>query len=521
MSTIELIGVGIDTARYGHHVSFLDDQKRTASKPFHFAESASGYQILVNTIQRLQKKHPQAELHFRIDAAGQYATNLIAFLDTTFQKATLSVGQPTKNENYRKAHFNKRKADPVESLACARFAVVEKPSPTEVTDPAFRVLRDAVAQMEASATARTRLVNQFHNLMSRSFPELATIVSDLGSPSIVKMIEKYPTAQRMAAARLSTLKDLPHIEHALAEKIHQAAKTSIASETGSTVESIIRRKAKAILREREEHRELGEIVDGATEDLPPGPHQRIATIPGIGRQTRAALLAKIVSIDRFATAKSLIGYFGVFPEEVDVSGTNKDGTPKAGRVFRMSRKGNDLVRRLLFTAAQCAVKHNPPVKALFARLRASGKDYNTAIGHCMAKLLRQVFAVWKRDSDFDPEYEIAAEQSSEAESADVDTDKQQDRDHQGSEAVIERVTDMHVEPTASPTGEKKKIAAGHSQASKPSSKVVTATAEIIATTLPSNKRSPRRSTGKKRSGSDRLGSTPQKPIDVIPNQRKS
>ena len=36
----------------------------------------------------------------------------------------------------------------------------------------------------------------------------------------------------------------------------------------------------------------------------------------------------------------------------------------------MSRKGNDLVQRLLYTAAQCAVKWNPPVKALFARLMA-------------------------------------------------------------------------------------------------------------------------------------------------------
>ena len=30
------IGVGIDTARYGHHVSFLDQQKRSAAKSFHF-----------------------------------------------------------------------------------------------------------------------------------------------------------------------------------------------------------------------------------------------------------------------------------------------------------------------------------------------------------------------------------------------------------------------------------------------------------------------------------------------------
>ena len=31
------IGVGIDTARYAHHVSFLDEEKQTAAKPFHSA----------------------------------------------------------------------------------------------------------------------------------------------------------------------------------------------------------------------------------------------------------------------------------------------------------------------------------------------------------------------------------------------------------------------------------------------------------------------------------------------------
>ena len=71
----------------------------------------------------------------------------------------------------------------------------------------------------------------------------------------------------------------------------------------------------------------------------------------------------------------------------------------------MSRKGNDLVRRLLSTAAQCGVKWNPPVKALFARQMADGKEYNVAIGHCMAKLLRQVFGLWKKNEDFDPDFE--------------------------------------------------------------------------------------------------------------------
>ena len=42
-ASVREVGVGIDTARYGHHVSFLRDDKQPAASEFHFAESRSGY----------------------------------------------------------------------------------------------------------------------------------------------------------------------------------------------------------------------------------------------------------------------------------------------------------------------------------------------------------------------------------------------------------------------------------------------------------------------------------------------
>jgi hypothetical protein len=123
----------------------------------------------------------------------------------------------------------------------------------------------------------------------------------------------------------------------------------------------------------------------------------------------------------------------------------------------MSRKGNDLVRRLLYTAAQCAVKWNPAVKTLFARLMAQGKPYNVAIGHCMAKLLRQAFALWKKDCDFDPQFET----------------------RNSAEPAGESARESEAEP--SPKAEEKQTAAGHKTAVMPQEKVVTATASTIAT----------------------------------------
>jgi hypothetical protein len=69
-STVVYLGVGIDTARYAHHVSFLDQQKRTAAKPFHFSETAEGYQKLRAALDKLTRKHPRLHLQIRIDATG-------------------------------------------------------------------------------------------------------------------------------------------------------------------------------------------------------------------------------------------------------------------------------------------------------------------------------------------------------------------------------------------------------------------------------------------------------------------
>jgi transposase len=399
------IGIGIDTARYGHHASLLDEQKRTAAPAFHFTETADGYRRFQAVLDKLARKHPQLHLHIHVDAAGQYAENLLQWLHRLDFPSTISVGQPARNKAYRKVHFDKRKADPAESMACARFAIVERPPATPHNPPEFRQLRDTVALLEANSKQQTRLVNQLHGLLARVFPELAVHVKDLSAHWVLSLLHKYPTPEKMARAKPQSLLQIPYFPAEKAPLLHAAAASSLGSNQGDIAEQLIRQKVRAIRAQKAESADLEKLLEQAWEALPDGAYRRVRTIKGIGPQTTAALVAKIVDIHRFDTASSLIGYFGVFPEEVDVSGTDRLGHPKRGTEMHMSRKGNDLVRRLLYTAAQCAVTWNPPVKALFARLRAEGKDYNVALGHCMAKLLRQVFAVWKKDCDFDPEFE--------------------------------------------------------------------------------------------------------------------
>ena len=84
------------------------------------------------------------------------------------------------------------------------------------------------------------------------------------------------------------------------------------------------------------------------------------------------------------------------------SGVDRAGKARPAKRYVMCRRGNDLVRRYLWMAALSAVRFNPAVRALYARVVAKHPDRKAvAIGHAMRKLLHLVFAVWKTNKPFD------------------------------------------------------------------------------------------------------------------------
>jgi hypothetical protein len=97
--SLDRIGVGIDTARYGHRVSFLRPDRQPAAKPLTVMENRAGYMSLKDRMMKLHEQYPNAHFYVRIDAAGQYATNLEQFLRGLNLPMTLSIGEPKRNKD--------------------------------------------------------------------------------------------------------------------------------------------------------------------------------------------------------------------------------------------------------------------------------------------------------------------------------------------------------------------------------------------------------------------------------------
>ena len=117
-TAIPRIGVGIDTSRYGHYAAFLRDDWQPAAAELSFVESAVGYAQWRQRLEQIVQHHSPVHFIIRLDAAGQYADNLLHFLHSLADASSsaplagcsgaevtcsISCGDPQRNKNYRAA----------------------------------------------------------------------------------------------------------------------------------------------------------------------------------------------------------------------------------------------------------------------------------------------------------------------------------------------------------------------------------------------------------------------------------
>lgn len=186
------------------------------------------------------------------------------------------------------------------------------------------LLREVAGRLQAKVKQSTQAINRLHNLLARVFPELANLTDDLGASWVLKLLDKYPTAQRIGQARLATLQNIPYLAPELAEQLHWVAQQSVACLCGDVAETLVRDLVTQVRHTQRVEDQMRRLLSDAYTALPASAYLQVATVPGIGVATAAGLIAQTIDINRFATPAQFVGYFGVFPVE-DSSGVDKFG----------------------------------------------------------------------------------------------------------------------------------------------------------------------------------------------------
>ncbi len=122
------------------------------------------------------------------------------------------------------------------------------------------------------------------------------------------------------------------------------------------------------------------------------------SISGVGLLTAAVAVAELPPIERLEHAGQAVALAGLDPRQ-KTSGTSVHTAP------RLSKMGSRLLRQTLYMAAMTALRHNPIIRALGARLKAKGKGGKRTVVAAMRKLVRLIYGVLKQGKPFDPNWE--------------------------------------------------------------------------------------------------------------------
>jgi transposase len=122
-------------------------------------------------------------------------------------------------------------------------------------------------------------------------------------------------------------------------------------------------------------------------------HQRLLSVPGIGKTLAAVIASEVDDIERFPTADKLCAYAGVVPTTYASGGKVSHG--------RLLPWCNKWLRWALIEASWVAIGCSPYFGALYREHRRRGKKANTAITIVARRMCRIVWQLLTEKRDFE------------------------------------------------------------------------------------------------------------------------
>lgn len=200
-----------------------------------------------------------------------------------------------------------------------------------------------------------------------------------------------PSPQAMALHALARrLTDLTQLQTAEKNRRH-------AAQVSATTPAVVRRDVERSLRGLQ--RALARLTREAVKVIAQDPDlhlrfQLLLSAQGIGETSAVQILAELAVVSPDLEVRQWVAHAGLDPRHY-TSGSS------VAKKTRISKAGNQHLRRALFMPALVAVRHEPHLRAFYQHLLERGKAKMQALVAVMRKLLHAIFGMFKYRQPFD------------------------------------------------------------------------------------------------------------------------
>jgi len=252
-------------------------------------------------------------------------------------------------------------------------------------------LRSVARDDERACRDERRLLNRLRADLLATFPAALTIAGeDLGAPRVLRLLERWPAAEALAAASRQEIIDFARAQHSgYLQRFADLVQRALAEDHFTAPEHLVRAKADTIrllarqllllnAQRKAWEKRMGQLLLGtpSAEDEQPGrafPGGEIyLSFPGLGRRLAARIAGEIGEhIEQFTTPNSLQCYAGRAPV------TRRSGKRDLVVAHRLAcnRYLADAVHKWAFAS----LRRSDWAKEFYDGQRARGKSHHAAL----------------------------------------------------------------------------------------------------------------------------------------------
>lgn len=370
------------------------------TKPKKIEHNLEGFKELLNLKEKIKKQYNE-DCVVIFESTGIYHKPLQTYLDEHDFKYTII--SPLLSAKVRKSYIRGTKTDAKDCASIAKVFYLKELRIYTKIDEIYADLKEKSRYYDFLVDEMKRWKIEFRRLLDIIYPGFDRVYDDLYGDFIQTFLLEYSHPEMIRKRRLDTIAKFleKHTCHKEAYCIRQAQIIKEYAEncaSGCSSKSYLVNQFDTVihnLNAQIKHLQivLEEIIELA-KTLPN--YDSIASIPGIGENLAARILAEIGDISRFNNVSQLVAFSGVDPQ-IYQSGQ------VSGLHLRISKKGNKKLRCLLYLAVTCMIKtsRDTSIVDFYKKKKADGLASKSALVASMNKLIRIIYSLCKNGCLFE------------------------------------------------------------------------------------------------------------------------
>ncbi len=382
--------IGIDISKFKHDCAVIDDSGEIITPSWSFTNDSEGFMQLKILLDSLD-----AETRIGLESTGHYGMNLKLFLESSsfsfMEFNPLLINRFIKSKSLRKT-----KSDSIDCMMIARYlmTVEYKPYPSLLYHT--EKLKSLTRFRDSLIRLRSRQLVELTNILDKVFPEFKPFFGGKFSVTSLYILSNYSSPEKISNMNSKSYESLRKLSRGRFSTVDFAKLKQLAKNTVGNTEDYLLQEMQIVL-------ELYSQLDSKVNETEYSIEECISTInppmlsiPGIGVESAAVMLAEFGDFSKFKNASQMLSFAGLEP------GYFQSGTSET--TGRMVKHGSSYLRYALMNCAQTVVNYEPTFAMFYAKKRAEGKPHRVALSHVVKKLLRVIYTLQTKNLAYDSNF---------------------------------------------------------------------------------------------------------------------